>query len=63
MQLLADEKRRVAKASKTAAKRAKPSAEVKEAGKKFHAAMLVDSAYEGELFNDFNAWLNKEKAE
>jgi hypothetical protein len=59
MQILADTKRKAAKDAKTAKKRAIPSAEVKAAGKKFYQSMLVDSAYQGELFDDFNNWLTK----
>jgi len=61
MQILADERRREAKANKTAAKRAPKTAEQKAAGKKFLASMQVDSAYDNERCADFQAWLNKEK--
>ena len=61
MQMLADEKRAGAKAAKLAAARAPKPAGVKEAGRAFAASMKVDSAYEGELFDDFNAWLFREK--
>ena len=61
MQILGDQRRAEAKASKTAAKRAPNSAERKAAGKAFLASMQVDSAYDGERCVDFTAWLNKEK--
>ena len=61
MQILADERRKAAKEAKTAAKRKAAPADVKAAGKKFYESMLVDSAYHGELFDDFTNWLNREK--
>jgi len=61
MQILGDQRRAEAKASKTAAKRAPKSAERKAAGKAFLASMQVDSAYDNERCVDFTAWLNKEK--
>ena len=61
MQILGDQRRAEAKASKTAAKRAPKSAERKAAGKAFLASMQVDSAYDNERCADFQAWLNKEK--
>jgi hypothetical protein len=64
MQILADTKRAEKKAAAAAAgtviKRAVPSAEVKAAGKTFYESMIVDSAYDGELCQDFTAWLTKE---
>ena len=60
MQLLADAKRAEAKAAGKLKKRAAPTAEVKAAGKAFYKQMLVDSAYQGELFDDFNAWLTRD---
>lgn len=59
MQILADTKRAEAKAAGKAIKRAKPSAEVKAAGQTFYESMIVDSAYDGELCQDFQAWLAK----
>jgi hypothetical protein len=59
MQILADEKRAASKAAATKAKRVAKPAAVKEAGQKFYKSMLVDSAYQGELFDDFSAWLTK----
>ena len=63
MQILADEKRRAAKAAKTAAKRAPKPEAVKKAGKKFYQSMLVDSAYDHEYFEPFQAWIAQKKEE
>ena len=60
MQILADQKRKAAKdKGEVRKKRSAKSAEVKAAGKKFKAEMVKDSAYEGELFADFSAWLTR----
>lgn len=59
MQLLTDARRAEAKAKGTVAKRAKASPEVKAASDAFYKSMLVESAYEGELFADFSQWLTK----
>ena len=51
-----------AEAERTKAKAAKsktPSA----AGKKFYETMMVDSNYQGELFDDFSNWLTQKKPE
>jgi len=62
VQILADAARLDAKAKKIAAKREQPSAAAKAAGKKFYQSMIVDSQYEGELFEGFSAWLTKTDA-
>ena len=61
--MLADQKRAAARAEKVQKKRSLKPAAVKEAGKKFKAEMVKDSAYEGELFTDFSAWLTRNERE
>ena len=63
MQILADQKRTAARAAAVQKKRSLKPAEVKAAGKKFKAEMEKDSAYDGELFTDFNAWLTRNERE
>ena len=58
MQMLADEKRTAARKTAVQKKRS-----LKSAGKKFKAEMEKDSAYDGELFTDFNAWLTRNERE
>jgi hypothetical protein len=64
MQILADAKRAELKASGDAERRAARAAAatpaVKAAGKAFYSSMIVDSAYDGELCEDFSQWLTKE---
>ena len=63
MQMLADEKRTAARKAAVQKKRSLKTPEVKAAGKKFKAEMEKDSAYDGELFTDFNAWLTRNERE
>jgi len=59
IQILSDQERASKKAELLKAKRAAVPAAAKEAGKKFYQSMLVDSQYEGELFEGFSSWLGK----
>ena len=54
MQARAQEERSKAKAAKSSAARS-------AVGAKFYESMKVDSNYEGELFEDFNTWLDTER--
>jgi large subunit ribosomal protein L4e len=54
MQARAQEERSKAKAAKSSAARS-------AVGTKFYESMKVDSNYEGELFEDFNTWLDTER--
>ena len=57
IQILASARRQEEKAKGIASKRAPQSAESKAAGQKFYQSMIVDSTYEGELFEGFSRWL------
>jgi len=68
MELVAEAKRKAAKAEKLEKIRkgqpsgaAKRSKEVKEVGKKFYKQMIASSDYVGEDYEVFNAWLGQEK--
>ncbi|KAK9809167.1 hypothetical protein WJX72_010554 [[Myrmecia] bisecta] len=68
MELLAEAKRKVAKAEKLEKIRkgqpsgaTKRSKEVKEVGKRFYKQMIASSDYIGEDYEVFNAWLGQQK--
>merc|ERR1712166_7220 len=63
MAILADEKRKVAKTAKVDAKRKataqKAHKATKPSGKAFHKAMLVDSEFQGDDYDNFSNWLTQ----
>jgi large subunit ribosomal protein L4e len=63
IQIIADKARVEAKAKKLATRRGTPAPPAaKAAGKKFYQGMIVDSQYEGELFEGFSSWLTRTDA-
>jgi len=57
MALMAEAKHKAEKSKKVAASRKTKA--VRESGKKFYKALMVDSEYKGQDYDNFGSWLHK----